>query len=434
MSKKLTTEEFIIKAKGVHGDKYDYSKVDYVNNHIKVTIICPIHGIFEQTPSNHLQGKNCINCGSYNQSNTIKNKNISFEESRNFVRNLNLKSQKEWNKYIKSGNKPDNIPSMPNRIYKNKGWISMGDWLGTFTIASYKKIFLPFEEARIFARNLNLNSQKEWLKYRKSDNKPDNIPSNPYSVYKNDGWLSWGDWLGTKNDFNGFLPFDDARNFARNLNLKPYDKWKKYCKSGNKPNNIPSSPDKVYKNKGWIDFGDWLGYKKDFLSFEEARTFVRNLNLKSQKEWIEYCKLGNMLDNIPSNPQHTYKNKGWISWGDWLGTFTIYKNNFLPFEEARIFARNLNLKYKKKWIDYCKYGNKPNNIPSDPYRTYKNNGWVSFGNWLGTEYLSEEEFQQFIIDNFSDVHPDDMNKFYEIWWNDNQPINLPKYPKEYYNK
>ena len=46
MAKKLTTQEFIEKAKLVHGDKYDYSKVDYVNSQTKVCIICPIHGEF----------------------------------------------------------------------------------------------------------------------------------------------------------------------------------------------------------------------------------------------------------------------------------------------------------------------------------------------------------------------------------------------------
>jgi hypothetical protein len=39
-------ESFIIKAKEVHGDKYDYSKVEYVNSSTDVTIICPIHGEF----------------------------------------------------------------------------------------------------------------------------------------------------------------------------------------------------------------------------------------------------------------------------------------------------------------------------------------------------------------------------------------------------
>lgn len=48
MGKKKTKEEFIQEARDVHGDKYDYSKVEYVNNHTKVCILCPKHGEFEQ--------------------------------------------------------------------------------------------------------------------------------------------------------------------------------------------------------------------------------------------------------------------------------------------------------------------------------------------------------------------------------------------------
>jgi len=56
------TEEFVEKAKKVHGDRYDYSLVEYVNNHTPVKIICPIHGVFEQDPHNHLAGKGCSVC------------------------------------------------------------------------------------------------------------------------------------------------------------------------------------------------------------------------------------------------------------------------------------------------------------------------------------------------------------------------------------
>lgn len=58
----LTTEEFIKRAKEIHGDKYNYSKVKYVNNHTKVCIICPKHGEFWQIPSNHLLGFGCNKC------------------------------------------------------------------------------------------------------------------------------------------------------------------------------------------------------------------------------------------------------------------------------------------------------------------------------------------------------------------------------------
>ena len=58
----MTTESFIKKAIEVHGNKYDYSKVQYVNAHTKVCIICPKHGEFWQIPYSHLKGIGCEEC------------------------------------------------------------------------------------------------------------------------------------------------------------------------------------------------------------------------------------------------------------------------------------------------------------------------------------------------------------------------------------
>jgi len=63
-NKRLTTKEFILRAKKIHGDKYDYSKVTYINAHTKVTIICPKHNEFKQTPKHHVNdGYGCNLCG-----------------------------------------------------------------------------------------------------------------------------------------------------------------------------------------------------------------------------------------------------------------------------------------------------------------------------------------------------------------------------------
>lgn len=62
MSKKVTTEDFIRRAKEIHGDKYDYSKVDYKCSREKVIISCRKHGDFLQTPNSHLGGTGCMKC------------------------------------------------------------------------------------------------------------------------------------------------------------------------------------------------------------------------------------------------------------------------------------------------------------------------------------------------------------------------------------
>jgi hypothetical protein len=73
MSKRLTSEEFIKKSKEIHGDKYDYSSVDYIDSKSKVKIICNIHGTFEQIPNSHLNKKGCSICA-----NNIKSTKIDF--------------------------------------------------------------------------------------------------------------------------------------------------------------------------------------------------------------------------------------------------------------------------------------------------------------------------------------------------------------------
>ena len=77
---KLTTEEFIEKAKQIHGDKYDYSKTKYTLSHDEVIITCPIHGDFKQVANYHLSGHGCEKCG-YNVSN-------GEDEIEEFIRSL----------------------------------------------------------------------------------------------------------------------------------------------------------------------------------------------------------------------------------------------------------------------------------------------------------------------------------------------------------
>lgn len=65
--KKLTTEEFICKAIKIHGEKYNYDKVQYIKSVLKVIITCPLHGDFEQSPNNHLHNRGCQKCSGYNK-------------------------------------------------------------------------------------------------------------------------------------------------------------------------------------------------------------------------------------------------------------------------------------------------------------------------------------------------------------------------------
>jgi len=73
---------FILKSTKIHNGFYDYSLVEYINNNIKVKIICPIHGVFEQVPMNHIKGIGCSKC-----TNNNKMTNIYFIEKSNIKHN-----------------------------------------------------------------------------------------------------------------------------------------------------------------------------------------------------------------------------------------------------------------------------------------------------------------------------------------------------------
>jgi hypothetical protein len=105
-----------------------------------------------------------------------------------------LNNSSDWAAYCKSGKKPEQIPSNPNVVYRSE-FKTMGDWLGTGYVASYKRKYLPFSEAREFVRKLGLKSHDQWRSYSKSGNKPDDIPSVPNHVYKSE-YESLSDWLG----------------------------------------------------------------------------------------------------------------------------------------------------------------------------------------------------------------------------------------------
>jgi hypothetical protein len=122
-------------------------------------------------------------------------------------------------------------------------------------------------------------------------------------------------------DSQNHISFEEARKNARKLNLKSVSEWQKHCQN-NDISGLAAFPPKLYKNE-WISWGDFLGYEdrqtSKFLSFKEARKFVRKLGLNNCKEWSKYYQEHSMPIDVPHSPQKIYKDKGWISWGDFFG-------------------------------------------------------------------------------------------------------------------
>ena len=330
---------------------------------------------------------------------------MTYEEASLYVQQHNVNSRDTWRKFSKE-ERPKTIPALPNEIYRDNGWI---DWKHFFGTAKYS-----YEKAKEFVHTLNLSSPQEWKDYcdGKMNNLkrfPKNMPKDPLHKYKK-GWVSWEDFLGNSK----YLSYQESKEFMHTLGLKTTLEWKKYSKGqlegySKRPDNIPTAPDYYYKDKGWIDYGDWLGTGRKrkgnsndedttWLTYEKARDFVHTLKLKGEKEWRKYIKgefkhLSKKPANIPNSPYFVYKNNGWIGINDWLGNDDNTQTkveNALPFEEARAFVRTLGIKTEIEWNDYKKGKFKhlkplPNNIPKIPRKYYKNDGWISIRDWLGTE-------------------------------------------------
>ena len=87
-NKKIDIPILIIRFNKIHENKYDYSKINYVNNHTKIKIICPEHGEFLQIPSSHLNGNGCPFCKYKKLSIKFKSNNEEFINKSNKIHNF----------------------------------------------------------------------------------------------------------------------------------------------------------------------------------------------------------------------------------------------------------------------------------------------------------------------------------------------------------
>jgi hypothetical protein len=201
----------------------------------------------------------------------------SFSEAHSFALQLKLKNQKQWISYCKGHLKnlpklPKDIPATPDQTYKAKGWINLGHWLGTGTIAPRLIVYQEFHAAKAFVRSLQLKDDKEWKlfcsgKLKNRGTLPSDIPKAPQVVYAKEGWAGLGDWLGTGTVATfkrTYRSFKKARAFARALKLKNVNEWYLFCKGllpekGKLPSDIPAAPGYKYSKSGWKGVSDWLG-------------------------------------------------------------------------------------------------------------------------------------------------------------------------------
>ncbi len=212
---KLTTEEFIARAQAVHGDRYDYSKVKYVNNQTKVCIICKEHGEFWQKPKNHLSGNGCVICSKENTSKKLK---LWTHE----------KCYEEAQKYRSRSQLKKHCPAAYRTSLKN-GWLNDYTW------------FEVLWEKKWTYETCLLESKKYSSRGEFSEKSPV-----AWKVSKENGWLEDFDWLISKKRENGYWNRETCYNFA------------KECTCSSEMNKKNASAYNAARENGWLHEYTWF--------------------------------------------------------------------------------------------------------------------------------------------------------------------------------
>lgn len=244
-----------------------------------------------------------------------------------------------------------------------------------------KRDFLPFEEARAVVRELNINSVNEWEKLSSDIKHPLGIPACPALYYKNKGWTNWVDFLRATPRIK---TYEEARAVARTLGIKSSYEWFKGKRSLHRGLGIPLDPLFYYKNKGWVNWNDFLGVlKKTYLSYAEAKKIVKTLGIKSSHEWNR--TKSHLRENLglPTGPHHYYKKKGWAGWSDFLGVHE--KPEIKHYNEAKEIAKTLGINSSFEWMSSKAELRRIPGLPANPRLFYKNKGWSGWGDFLGRD-------------------------------------------------
>jgi hypothetical protein len=251
-----------------------------------------------------------------------------------------------------------------------------------------KIIYVSYTECKKFAKNIQIKNSGDWRDRVKSGVYPKNIPLKPNKVYKE--FTTWDNFL----DILPMFTYEEAKNYLKEnkLIISSVEYNDLYIK-GELHERLFVQPRAAYKNKGWIDWENYTGFKskfdhKDFYNYIDAEKWAHQQNIGSAKEWFEKIKIdGFKPDYIPANPQDKYLEIGWVDWPTFLnnGVLSNKKREFVTFNQCREYCKDNNINNKDEWYHFHKVNERPNNIPADPSRIYYDdwNGWIDFTGNIG---------------------------------------------------
>jgi len=359
MTPKITTEIFVQRAREKHGDKYDYSKVEYKDANTKVCIICPIHGAFWQIARSHLKGRGCPICANWG----IWNKETCHQEAKKYNTRQEFKNKSvgAYTKALNSGwlneytwfsngrviwtkercyeeaKKYKTIKDFKHgciSAYKKatlNNWINTCTWLQNITIApKWNK-----ESCSVEAHKYTTITE-----FRKAS-------SGAYKKAKKEGWLKEYYWLApTQKTWTYELCYSEAKKFST------YSEFLNSKES--------RGAYKTAKENGWLVEYNWL--------FEKKKLFGYWTEVRCYSEAKKYEYLIDFEKNSRSALAIARRN-GWIVQYDWL----IKNKKKWTYKECYALAQR-----HKYLVDF------KNACPS-AYAFALQNEWIADYHWFTTK-------------------------------------------------
>jgi len=294
----------------------------------------------------------------------------SYEEAQAAVKRLSVlpTNQREYRKLY---NQDPRLPAEPGSKYKDAGWSNWGEFLHK------KDLYETYEEAQAAMQELTPvpTTYAQYVECRKQD---PSLVVNPDKKYKNSGWTSWEAFLG-KEKKDLYDTYEEAQAAVQELTPVP-STYTQYLEFRKQDPRLTSIPNKKYKDTGWTSWEVFLGKEKKDLydTYEEAQAAVQKLT------------------PVPSTYAQ-YKKSGWTSWEAFLDK---EKDLYNTYEEAQAAVQQLT-PVPITQREYRERFKQDPMLPVWPPRTYKNKGWVSWYEFLSISNATYEELVDWLKDNGS---------------------------------
>lgn len=378
---------------------------------------------------------------------------ITYQDASDWAKTNNVKTKKEWGDL--KNRRPKNIPYAPHLIYKDE-WRGWSVFLQHRTSGSRPSA--TYQECQEWAQKNCIQTAKQW--YSLKEKRPLNMPTAPDRFFKGQ-WTNWFDFLGV-NKFSGISVIERVTRLVLDSVFAPEsEEHRKQSTTGfsGKIWNV----DMLYSELCLIFEYDGQFYHMDKEDVDRLKTKdledagwkvirIREGKLKLlNKQWDINVKKSHYEENkvkvILRHVLSLHKSGAFslndnqygtlVTLIDNLDLFPFYQkmgvyNEFVSYDECKAWALNHNITGEAQWRTF-KEKRRGTQIPNNPERVYKNNGWVNWPTFLGNGQRSKKESWA-TYEEASQWGQENKIKGAKEWYRlgDRRPSNMPTSPETTY--